>query len=167
MSDRMDAIAVVFGYLACTIPCVGLLIWILRLRSDQVGLFAVALWLQLVPVGLLYWPLGLPGVVLLAAALWRCVRRNHRFRSSGLGNPEVERLWSRETVGAWLALGLACEQKGLAWLFLEVTGHRGWDLLWHVLLPVSLIGWLAIALGIHLERRTFGSRHPATISGGG
>lgn len=159
----MGAIAVVFGYLACTIPCVGILVGLLRLRSDQTTLFTVALWLQLVPVGLLFWPLGLPGVLLLGLALCRCVVRNRKLRASGIVQAEVERLWSRETIGAFLALGFACEQKAMAWLFLDVTGHRGWAVLPEVLIPASVVTWGAIAVSIWREHRCFLLRHPVAL----
>ncbi len=156
----MGAIAVVFGYLACTIPCVGILVGLLRLRSDQATHFTVALWLQLVPVGLLFWPLGLPGVILLGLALWRCLVRNRKLRASGIVQSTVERLWHRETIGAFLALGFACEQKAMAWLFMDVTGHRGWAVLGEILIPASVVTWTAIALGIWRERHRFHLRHP-------
>ena len=162
MIHAMDAIAAVFGYIACTVPCVGLLVWILQLRSVHAREFQVALFLQLLPVGLLYWPLGVPGVAILGSCIWRGGRRMRQFRGSGLYNPSVEKAWSLEQVGALLAFGLACEQKAFAWLFLEVSSHRGWGVLWGTILPASVFGWLAIALLVRRERLTLKSRLAST-----
>ena len=125
MIHAMDAIATVFGYIACTVPCVGLLVWILQLRSVHAREFQVALFLQLLPVGLLYWPLGVPGVAILGSCIWRGGRRMRQFRVSGLYNPSVEKAWSLSVGGAKPALRLGLGVAGLCRFLRGFSGGGG------------------------------------------
>lgn len=148
----MHAIAVVFLYLFATLPFLAMLVWILRRQSDYTRLFVAGLVLQLLPVGLIYFPLGFAGVLLLAYTLVGSHRRSRLLRRSGITHAEVERRWSGEYQANLLALGFALEQKALAWLFLEVASHRGWTVFWHWILPGSGAVWVALLLMLGRER---------------
>lgn len=156
----MQAIAVVFLYLLATLPCLGLMVGVLRQRGDYTRLFVAGLVLQLLPVGLLYLPLGAVGVLLLAYTLVASFRRNRQFRASGIAHPEVERRWSLEYQANLFALGFALEQKAVAWLFLQVVSHHGMQALWRWILPASAVTWGGLLLLFVLERRTLRRRTP-------
>jgi hypothetical protein len=71
----------------------------------------------------------------------------------GIENPEVARRWGLELVFNLWALGFALEQKGVAYLFLDVVGRRGLGFLWSFLIPASALGWLVLIGLIIRERR--------------
>lgn len=152
----MLATLVVFLYLLVTLPCLVMLVWVLARRGEYTRLFVGGLLLQLVPVGLLFWPLGLAGVLLLAYALADSARRCRALRRSGIRHPEVERRWSLEYQANLLALAFALEQKAVAWLFLAVVSHRTTALGW--LVPASAVLWVAVAALAGHERRTLARR---------
>lgn len=147
----LQTMAVVALYLGCTAPFLGLMLYVHGLRSSYTGPFMVAIALQLIPIGLVFFPLGFVGVALLAYSLASCGRRLHAFRQAGLPNPDVERRWSREYLAHLWAFGLALDQKGLALVFIEVTSRRGLDGLWWGLLPFSVALWAILGFSIQRE----------------
>lgn len=149
----MAALLVVGLYILCTVPFLVLLLQMHALRSDYTKLFVVGLVLQLVPVGLVFFPLGVLGVGLLCGTGVSVGRRLRRFRASGLHNPEVLHRWSREFVANVIAVGFGLEQKGVAWLFADVTSRHGFAFLWTGLLPASLAIWLLLGALILREHR--------------
>lgn len=153
----LQAMAVVGLYVACTAPFLGLILYVHALKSSYTQLLIIALILQLIPIGLVFFPLGFIGVALLAYTLAETARRNGQFRASGVQNPEVERRWTREYIANLLAFGLALEQKGVALVFVQVTARQGLEGLWQGLLPVSLIMWAL--LGHLIWRETRRLRH--------
>jgi hypothetical protein len=155
----MAAIAPVVLYMLFTIPFLGLLFWVLRERGAYTRLFLWGILLQLIPIGLLFWPGGLVGLGVLAYALATSGRRNWQLGVSGLHHPEVERKWSREYRAGLVAMACALEQKGAAWLFMDVVGRRGFGLLWSFLVPASLVMWLAVAGLLAVETRRLRRRH--------
>jgi hypothetical protein len=140
-------------YVLVSAPFLPLMLYVHRLGGAYAGLFMGALVLQLIPIGLAFLPLGLVGVALLGFTLARVGKRLAAFRASGMHNPEVHDRWSKEYMANALALGLALEQKGIAWVFLAASRGGGLSDLWTVVLPASLIVWGAVAWGIHRERR--------------
>lgn len=154
----MHAIAVVFLYVLATLPFLALLLRVLRHQSDYTRLFVAGLTLQLLPVGLLYLPLGAVGVLLLGYTLVTSYRRNRQFRKTGIEHPEVEHRWSIEYQANLLALGFALEQKAIAWLFVQVVSRHGFEVLWRWILPMSVPMWLGLLLLIELERHTLSRR---------
>lgn len=149
----MHAIAVVFLYLLATLPCLGLVVGVLRRQSAYTRLFLGGLLLQLLPVGLLYFPLGFAGVALLGYTLAVSWRHNRQLRASGIAHPDVERRWSLEYRANLWAVGFALEQKAMAWLFLEVVGHRGFQVLWQWILPLSAGTWATLLVLLACEHR--------------
>ncbi len=154
----MQAIAVVFCYMFASLPFLGLLVGVLRRQSAYTRLFVAGLVLQLVPVGLLYFPLGVAGVLLLVYTLAASFRQNRLFRATGIVRPDVEHRWSREYQANLWALGFAVEQKAMAWLFLQVVGRHGFQVLWQWILPLSGVMWTGLFLLLWTERRTLAKR---------
>ena len=141
-------------YVFFTAPFLALLMFIHRLRSSYTGLFMVAIILQLVPIGLIFFPLGFIGVGLLAFTLVSTARRNKSFESSGLHNPGVQRRWTLEYIANLWAFGLALEQKGVALVFIQVTSRSGLSGLWEGFLPASVLMWLLLGPLILRAHRT-------------
>ncbi|MEB3329989.1 MAG: hypothetical protein VKQ33_12215, partial [Candidatus Sericytochromatia bacterium] len=140
-------------YVLVTAPFLPLMLYVHRLGGAYAGLFMAAMVLQLIPIGLAFLPLGLVGVGLLAVSLVGVGRRLTAFRAAGLHNPEVHGRWSREYVANALALGLALEQKGVAWGFLAASQGDGLRVLWGAVLPASGLVWALLAWLIVRERR--------------
>jgi hypothetical protein len=153
MTLTMQSMAVVGLYVACTAPFLGLILYVHALRSSYTQLLIIALILQLIPIGLVFFPLGFIGVALLAYTLAETGRRNRLFRTGGYQNPEVERRWTREYLANLWSFGLALEQKGVALVFVQVTSRQGLDGLWQGLLPASLILWALLGFSIWREHR--------------
>jgi hypothetical protein len=147
------AMVVVALYVVVTAPLLYLVLRVHSLQSDYTRLFMAALILQIIPIGLVFFPLGFIGVVLLLASLVATWRRNRRFRAMGIDNPEVAKRWGLELVFNLWALGFALEQKGVAYLFLDVVGRHGLGFLWSFLIPASALGWLVLIGLIIRERR--------------
>jgi hypothetical protein len=145
-------IAVVL-YIAATAPFLPLLLLTHRLQGAYTAPFIVALVLQLIPIGLVFLPLGFVGLAILVATLAMVHRRLRAFRRSGLDNPEVHARWIREYLANLVALGLALEQKGAALLFLEASSRQGLGHLWWVLLPASVALWVPLGVVIRREWR--------------
>jgi hypothetical protein len=140
----LPVMVVVALYIVTTIPLLALLLAVHRLRSDYTRLFQAALVLQIVPLGVLFFPLGFVGLALLVLATGLTVRRNRRFSAMRLENPAVARRWALvHLANAW-ALGFAVLQKGVVYLFLEVVGHRGLGFATRGLLPLA--GLVALTL---------------------
>lgn len=158
----MQAIAVVFLYLLASLPFLGLLVGVLRRQSAYSRLFIWGLVLQLIPVGLLYFPFGAAGVLLLAYTLVASHRQNRQFRATGIAHPDVELRWSREYQANLWALGFAVEQKAMAWLFLQVVGRQGFQVLWQWILPLSALMWGGLLCLLWAERRTLARRSAST-----
>jgi hypothetical protein len=156
----MAAIGVVALYVLVTAPLLVLLVKVHGLAGGYTGLFMAALILQLIPIGLFFFPLGFIGAAMLAVSLAGCVRRNRRFQALHIDNPEVERRWRLEYVLHLWAIGFALEQKGVAYLFLDVVGQRGFGFAMSGLLPLSLGLWLTLAALLLRHRR----RLPAPLS---
>ena len=142
----MAALIVVALYVVVTAPLLFLLVKVHRLAGGYTGLFMAALILQLIPIGLFFIPLGLIGVAMLAVSLVGCWRRNRRFEALGIDNPEVSRRWRLEYALHLWAIGFALEQKGVAYLFLDVVGQRGFGFATSGLLPLSLALWAVLAV---------------------
>lgn len=151
----LAAMGCVLGYVLVTAPLLAVLLWVHRLRSDYTKLLLAALILQIIPIGLIFFPLGLVGMAVLAFTTVATLRRNARFRALAPENTEVHRRWTQEALANVLALGFAFEQKGIAWLLMDVTGQRGLAGLWLWLLPGSLVLWLALAPWLRREWRIF------------
>ena len=149
----MAAMLVVGLYIAVTAPMLYLFLRVHSLNSDYTRLFLAALILQIIPIGLIFFPLGLLGVALLIVSLVGTYRRNARFRALGIHNPEVARRWRQEYVLNLWALGLALEQKGVAYGFMQVIAHQGLAFLWTMLLPMSVLIWGCLGWLIRQETR--------------
>lgn len=148
----MDVMAVVGLYVVVTAPLLAIILLVHGLKSDYTGLLMAALVLQIIPIGLLFYPMGFIGVLMLAFTLWGAARRNQRFRTMGIDNMEVYRRWSTEYQANLVALALALEQKGIGLLFLDVASRKGFGMLWG-LVPGSVLLWtVVVALVLH-ERR--------------
>lgn len=152
-------IAFMFLSMGCAAPLLGLALWVHRLGSAYTRLLLAALLLQLIPIGLVFFPLGFAGVALLGYALGATLRRNARFRRSGLANPDVHRRWTHEAIAAALALGFAVQHKALAVAFTQAAAHPataaaplGW------LAPASLALWSGVAAYCLYEWRAWRSR---------
>lgn len=153
-------IAVAF-YLVATAPFLPLMLLIHRLGGAYTGLFVVALVLQLVPIGLVYLPLGFIGVVLLGYSLKRTADRLRDFRRSGVHHPEVHARWVKEYLLNLLAFGFALEQKIAAALFIDTSTGAGLTHLLPIALPCSLLLWAGLAFPIHREWRALRGIVPA------
>lgn len=153
MGLSVQAMGVVALYLLCTAPFLGLILYVHALKSSYTQLLIIALILQLIPIGLVFFPLGFLGVAILAYTLAETGRRNRLFREGSYDNPAVDQRWSREYLANLWAFGLALEQKGVALVFIQVTTRQGLDGLWQGLLPVSLILWSFLGYAIWKEAR--------------
>lgn len=153
LAANAAAMGVVGLYVVCTAPFLPLLMLVHRLQSSYTGLFVAALILQLLPIGLVFFPLGFIGVGLLAYTLVASRRRNQSFLASGLYNPDVRRRWTQEYVLNLWAFAFALEQKGVALVFIQVTSRQGYAGLWQGLLPASVVLWLVIGTLIARELR--------------
>lgn len=149
----MDVMIVVGLYVLVTAPLLGITLLIHGLKSDYTGLFVTGLVLQLIPIGLAFFPLGFLGVAVLAYTLWGALRRNQRFKALGIDNLEVYKRWSLEYQANLVALAFAIEQKGVSLLFIEVASRRGFGLLWG-LAPASVVLWAVVIALVVRERRT-------------
>jgi hypothetical protein len=129
---------VVALYLLVSAPMLGLVLLVHNLKSDYTRLFVTALILQIIPIGLIFFPLGLIGLGMLFVSLFLTVRRNRQYEALGAKNPEVSRRWTLEYQANLVAVGLALEQKGVAWLFLEVAAKHGLGFLLE-LAPATLV----------------------------
>jgi hypothetical protein len=136
-------------YIVVTAPMLALLLKVHGLQSAYTRLFVAAMILQIIPIGLFFFPLGFLGVVLLVVSLAVTWRRNRRFKAMGIDNPEVAKRWTLEYVFNLLGLAFAIEQ-GVAYLFLEVVDHHGLGFLWTGLLPMT--GLLAVVLAFLISR---------------
>ena len=140
-------------YVAATAPFLPLLLIVHRQGGAYTGPFVAALVLQLVPIGLVFVPLGFIGVGMLGWTLWATDRRLRAFRRSGLDSPEVHGRWLREHLTNLVAFGVALEQKTAALLFLDASAGGGLRHLWTGLLPASVALWLVLAWPIWEDLR--------------
>jgi len=131
-------------YVVATIPFLPLMLVVHRLGGAYAGLFMAALVMQILPIGLVFIPVGALGVGLLAYTLYQVRGRLRHFRSSGLNNPEVHTRWTKEHVANWVALGLALEQKAAAWLFLEASSGNSIGVLTLVLAGLGILIGLTV-----------------------
>lgn len=161
MALTLATMAAVALYLVATAPFLPLLLIVHRLGGAYTAWFIAAIVLQLVPIGLVFLPLGFIGVLLLASTLLAVTRRLRDFRRSGIDNPEVHRRWIQEYLANLVALGFALEQKGAAFVFLEASSGQGLGHFWTVMLPLSVVMWGAIAALFRHEWRRL-SVLPAT-----
>lgn len=157
LSLGLVTMPIVALYILCTAPFLPLLLYIHRLQSAYTGVFIAALVLQLIPIGLVFFPLGFIGVAMLAYTLVATARRNHLFRLAGIDNLEVARRWTQEYIANLIAFGFALDQKGVALVFIQVTSRQGFAGLWEGLLPASAILWLLLVPMIHREWRRLGT----------
>jgi hypothetical protein len=152
-----ETLGVVGLYVMFTAPFLLLLLFVHRLRSSYTGLFMAAIVLQLIPIGLIFFPLGFMGVGLLAYTLVSTARRNQAFRASGLQNPAVLRRWTFEYIANLWAFGFAIEQKGAALVFIQVTSRAGLSGLWQGFLPASVLVWLLLGPMLWRAHRALGT----------
>lgn len=148
----MPAMTLVILYLAITGPMALVMLKVHGLRSDYTRLFMLAMFLQLIPVGLIFLPLGVIGLALLAYTLGATVLRNRKFRRMAIHNPEVHRQWTVEAIAHFAALGLAVEQKLIALAFMSVVSRQPgpW---WAWLIAGSVVIGAVTGLAIARERR--------------
>lgn len=140
-------------YVFATVPFLPLMLYVHRLGGAYAGLLMAALVMQILPIGLVFIPVGALGVGLLAYTLYQVRGRLRHFRASGLHNPEVHARWIKEHIANWVALGLALEQKAAAWLFLEASsGHNIW-VLTLVLTGLGAVLWVLVWWQIRPEWR--------------
>lgn len=149
----MQAIAIAALYMLVTAPFLVLLIKVHATKSDYLGLFLWGIALQLIPIGLIYFPLGFVGWAILLLSLAGSWKRNRQFRLSGLDNPTVGRQWSLEYGWNLLAFGLATQQKLVALLFVALTGRLATEAHWGALVMGSTVLWAAIGLELRQEGR--------------
>lgn len=155
MSISLATMIAVGLYVLTTAPFLPLMLFVHRLGGAYAGLFMAAMILQLVPIGLVFIPLGAVGVALLGFSLHRVAQRLKGFRRAGLPNPAVHERWSHEYLANIVALGLALEQKGAAWTFLEASRGVGFATFWTWIVPLSLVLWAWLAWLIVRERRHY------------
>lgn len=153
MDLTLATLAAVALYLLATAPFLPLLLVVHKLDGAYTMPFIVAIVLQLVPIGLVFLPLGFIGVAILVYTLVAVTQRLRVYRRAGIDNPEVHLRWSREYLANLVALGFALEQKGAAIVFLEASSGQGLGHFWQVMLPASALLWAAIAILFHRERR--------------
>lgn len=152
-ATSIGAMIVVGLYVLATAPLLYLLLRVHALKSDYTRLFLAALLLQLIPVGLIFFPFGFVGVALLAVSLSEAHRRHARLKRMGIHNPEVAARWRLEYMCHLWALGFALEQKAVAYMFLDVVNLQGFRALW-TLAPLSAVMWLILGGLIVHEART-------------
>ncbi len=153
MELTLATLAAVALYLAATAPFLPLLLVVHRLGGAYTALFIAAIVLQLVPIGLVFLPLGFIGVVMLAYTLTAVSRRLSDYRRSGIDHPTIHRRWIQEYLANLVAFGFALEQKGAAIVFIEASSGQGLGHFWTVMLPLSVGMWGAIAVVFRREWR--------------
>jgi len=141
MTNALLTMVVVGLYILFTVPFLVLLLFVHRLRSDYTRVFMAAMILQLIPIGLIFFPLGFIGVGLLGYSSWATGRRNSAFRRAGLPNPGVQRRWALEYMANLVAFGFSLEQKAAAFLFIDVTSRQWSPVAWPALAGLSLVIW--------------------------
>lgn len=149
---QIETMVTVGVYVGMTAPFLPLLLYVHRWNGAYTGLFVAALVLQLIPIGLIFFPLGLIGVAILAGTLGSTRRRLRDFRASGMPNDEVHARWIREYLANLVAMGFALEQKAAALAFLEASSGHGLFALWGLFLPGSGLLWLLLAKPLRAER---------------
>lgn len=162
-STSVGAMIVVGLYVLATAPLLFLVVRVHALKSDYTRLFMAALLLQLIPVGLIFFPFGFVGVILLGASLVEAHRRHVRLKRMGIHNPEVAARWRFAYVCHLWAIGFSLEQKGVAYLFLDVVNHHGFGFLWRALLPASVCLWLILG-GLIVREWLTGRALPADLT---
>ena len=150
----IGSMAVVGLYILVTAPLLYLLLRVHAMKSDYTRLFVAALLLQIIPIGLFFFPFGVAGVLLLAVSLGDAYRRHARLKAMGIDNPEVSSRWQLAYMLHLWAIGFTLEQKGVAYLFLDVVNHRGFGFFWQGFLPMSAAIWLILGALILREWRT-------------
>lgn len=140
----LGAIALAGLYALFTVPLLLLLIRVHAWGSPYTRLFQAALLLQIIPVGLVYLPLGAASLGLLALALWKAEKQVRQFRALGVSNPAVERRWGTLALAGWGAMGCACQQKVVSVLFVQLVAHQPLGRLAPAVVAVSAAGWLAL-----------------------
>lgn len=153
MALTLATMAAVALYLLATAPFLPLLLVVHKLDGAYTAPFIVAIVLQLVPIGLVFLPLGLVGVAILAYTLHGVWGRLRDFRRAGLASPQVEARWIKEYLANLVAMGLALEQKAAAIVFLEASSGQGLAHFWWVMLPASVVLWAAIGVAFRREWR--------------
>lgn len=146
MDLTVATMAAVALYIVATAPFLPLMLVVHKLDGAYTAPFIAALVLQIVPIGLIFFPLGFVGVAILGFTLFQVRRRLGDFRRSGLENPEVHVRWIKEYLANLVALGFALEQKGAAFVFLEASSGQGLGHLWTILIPSSVALWAVIAV---------------------
>ena len=159
MALTLATMAAVALYLLATAPFLPLLLVVHKLDGAYTGLFIAAIVLQLVPIGLVFLPLGFLGVAILAYTLHAVHGRLRDFRRTGLDSPLVHARWIREYLANLVAFGFALEQKAAAVIFLEASSRQGLGHLWWVALPASVAMWAVIAVAFRREWRRLGALH--------
>lgn len=147
------ALAMVVAYMIVTAPFLYLLVKAHGMQRDYLGLFVTGVILQIIPIGLVYFPLGLAGLAVLGASLSGAAARSRRIRRSALRAPEVIRRWSGDYLLNLVAFALALEQKGIAVVFIAVTRRMSGTALWLSLGAFSLVLWATVLLLARRERR--------------
>ena len=150
----LAGMVVVGLYVLTTAPLLYLLLRAHALKSDYTRWFMAAMMLQILPLGLIFFPLGAIGVVLLAISLAEAHHRHARFKAMGIHNPEVSARWRLEYLYHLWAIGFTLEQKAVAYLFIEVVHRHGFGFFWTWLLPLSGGMWLILGALIIRERRS-------------
>lgn len=161
--EGLGAIGLAGLYAAFTVPLLLLLIRVHAWGSPYTRLFQAALLLQIVPVGLVYLPLGAVSLGVLGYALWKAEKQVRQFRALGVSNPAVERRWGTLALAAWGAMGCACQQKVVAVLFVELVAHQPLAELLPAAVGVSGLGWLALLSYVGWQYRQL----PAAPAAGG
>jgi len=153
MTTAMAAIALAFAYILFTAPLALIVIKVHRLRSDYTRLFMLAMFLQLIPVGLVFFPLGLAGQGLLGFTLASTLLRNRKFRRMAIHNPEVHRRWTVEAIANLAAFAVGLGQKSVAVAFAGVVSKQSWHLPAFWLVPATLVVWAAVGWALLAEWR--------------
>lgn len=147
------AIALVFAYLVVTAPMALVVLKVHRLQSDYTRLFMIAMFLQLIPVGLVFFPLGFAGLGLLGFTMASTLLRNRKFRRMAIHNPEVHRRWTVEAIANLAAFALGLAQKSVAAAFAGVVSQQPWQHAAAWLAPATLAVWIVVGWAIWREWR--------------
>lgn len=140
-------LACVGAYLLSTAPFLFLLPLAHRGQAEGRTWLLAGMVLQLLPIGLIFFPLGFVGVAILGGAWVATLRRQRLFALSGILRPDLAAAWRQEQLLAGAATTLALQQKGVALAFLEAArGHGGWPLagallLWGLALWAPWLLW--------------------------
>jgi hypothetical protein len=134
----------VFLYILSTAPFLPLLILTHRLRADNTPRIITGMALQIIPLGLVFLPLAVAGVAYLTFLLRESIKRNRQFEQSGLNHPDLWQKWRQETTLLWWAVGLAIQQKIIAWLFLDASARHLPGVQWIAAGVVSVGLWIVI-----------------------